>query len=75
MRRVIEPLLSGGHEREFSARDLEYVRDLGLIAGNDPLRVANPIYAEVVPSELTYATQAGLIETDFDRQSPMRVGH
>ena len=62
VRRVIEPLLSGGDEREFSARDLEYVRDLGLIARDDPLRIANPVYGEVVPRELTYATQAGLVE-------------
>ena len=62
MRRVVEPLLSGGAESGFKARDLEYVRDLGLIAVDDPLRVANPIYAEVVPRELTYAVQAGLTE-------------
>ena len=35
VRRVVEPLLSGGDERPFSARDVEYVRDLGLIA-RDP---------------------------------------
>ena len=61
MRRVVEPLLSGGGERAFSTRDLEYVRDLGLIARDDPPRIANPIYAEVVPRELTYAVQAGLV--------------
>ncbi len=54
VRRVVGPLLSGSDEREFSARDIEYVRDLGLIAGHDPLRIANPIYAEVVPRKLTY---------------------
>ena len=62
VRRVVEPLLSGGGEREFSTRDLEYVRDLGLIARDDPPRIANPIYAEVVPRELTYAVQAGLVQ-------------
>ena len=62
VRRVVEPLLSGGDEHGFSTRDLEYVRDLGLIAADDPLRVANPIYAEVIPRELTYAAQAGLTE-------------
>lgn len=58
VRRVIEPLLSGGDEFEFSQRDIEYVRDLGLIAVDDPLRIANPIYAEVVPRELTAAAQS-----------------
>ena len=62
VRRVVEPLLSGGEDSDFSTRDLEYVRDLGLIAGDDPLRIANPIYAEVVPRELTYAIQVGLVE-------------
>ena len=62
VRRVIEPLLSGGDERDFSARDLEYVRDLGLIARDGPPRIANPIYAEVVPRELTCAAQAGLLQ-------------
>ncbi len=62
VQRVIEPLLSGGEDSDFSTRDLEYVRDLGLIAPNDPLRIANPIYAEIVPRELTYAAQVGLNE-------------
>ena len=56
VRRVVEPLLSGGDEREFSTRDL------GLIAIDTPLRIANPLYAEVIPRELTYAAQAGLVE-------------
>ena len=43
---MVEPLLSGASEDESSARDLEYVRDLGLIARDDPLRIANPICAE-----------------------------
>ena len=62
VRRVVEPLLSGADERTFSARDLEYVRDLGLIAADGSLRIANPIYAEVVPRELTWAVQAGLTD-------------
>ena len=52
VRRVIEPLLSGG-DAKYSLRDWEYVRDLGLVAPDDPVRIANPIYAEVVPRELT----------------------
>ena len=68
VRRVIEPLLRGDDEGEFAAsnlehaRDIEYVRDLGLIARQDPVRMANPIYAEVVPRELSYATQARLVQ-------------
>ena len=62
VRRVVEPILSGADRSGYSARDLEYVRDLGLIACDAPLRMANPIYAEVVPRELTWATQEGLLQ-------------
>ncbi len=61
VRRVIEPLLSGGEaDRDASLRDIEYVRDLGLIARNAPVRIANPIYAEVVPRELAAYAQETL---------------
>ena len=60
VRRVIEPLLAGSERSSFSKWDLEYVRDLGLVALDSPLRMANPIYREVVPRELTYAMQEGL---------------
>ena len=65
VRRVVEPLLTGTEatggapevgnlERD---RDLDYARDLGLIAQGDEIRIANPIYAEVIPRELGHATQ------------------
>ncbi len=57
VRRVVEPLLSGGQQRHFADRDVEYVRDLGLVAYDPPYRIANPIYAEVVPRELTWVVQ------------------
>ena len=58
VRRVVEPLLSGGEaDKEASTRDVEYVRDLGLIARDAPVRTANPIYAEIVPRELTAYAQ------------------
>ena len=59
VRRVVGPLLSGGEARHH-ARDLEYVRDLGLLAPDSPPRMANPIYAEVVPRELGYVLQDSL---------------
>ena len=60
VRSVIEPLLSGADRPNFAPDDYDYVRDLGLIAPADDLRIANPIYAEVIPRELTFATQKGL---------------
>ena len=59
VRRVVEPILSGGEARH-QVRDLEYLRDLGLIDGGEPPRMANPIYAEVVPRELGYILQSSL---------------
>ena len=59
VRRVVEPILSGGEARHH-VRDLEYLRDLGLIDGGEPPRIANPIYAEVVPRELGYVLQDSL---------------
>ena len=59
VRRVIEPILGGG-EVQHDGRDLEYIRDLGLLAPDSPPRIANPIYAEVVPRELGYVLQDSL---------------
>ena len=59
VRRVVEPILSGGEARHH-ARDLEYLRDLGLLAPDSPPRIANPIYREVVPRELGYVLQDSL---------------
>jgi hypothetical protein len=50
VRRVIEPLIAGilpDVDAVFDD-DVSYVRDLGLVARNPPVRVANPIYREVI---------------------------
>ena len=62
VRRVVEPILTGADEQEWSAEDVAYVCDLGLVAQepDGTPHVANPIYAEVVPRHLNYAVQAGL---------------
>ena len=60
VRRVIEPMLVGAKTWAYSSEDLDYVRDLGLVAANDPVRMANRIYAEVVPRQLSYALQSSL---------------
>ena len=56
VRRVIEPILGGG-DAGHDLADLEYVRDLGLVAPDPPTRVANPIYREVIPRQLAYVLQ------------------
>ena len=62
MRRVIEPILAGADRQMWSSEDVAYVHDLGLVAqdAGGLLRIANPIYAEVVPRHLNHAVQIGL---------------
>ena len=60
VRRVILPMLAGSSESAWAVRDLEYVRDLGLVASDYPVRMANPIYAEVIPRELVLPLEATL---------------
>ena len=54
VQRVIEPMLSGSLGHDISTHDYEYVRDSGLIAAGGEIRIANPIYAEFIPRELTF---------------------
>jgi DNA polymerase III delta prime subunit len=49
VKRVIEPLLAGEAPPDNPYDDdLRYTRDLGLIAPDFPVRIANPIYREVI---------------------------
>ena len=50
VRRVLDPILAGADTPpDFAADDLRYVRDLGLITTEPTIRIANPIYGEVIP--------------------------
>lgn len=58
VRRVIELLLRGEEEANtLPLDDIAYVRDLGLIRTQGEIHIANGIYREVIPRELTYSTQ------------------
>ncbi|WP_322751152.1 MULTISPECIES: ATP-binding protein [unclassified Frankia] len=58
VRRVVGPLLAGDLlTLEPYDDDLVYVRDLGLIAPMAPVRVANPIYREVIARVLSSSIQ------------------
>ena len=71
VRRVVEPLLSGAEAADsLAADDLQYVRDLGLITRSGPVAIANPIYREVIPRDLTWTTQ----EMSIHRDSAWYVG-
>lgn len=55
---VISSLLSGETSPETLVMDdVEYVADLGLIVNRPQLRIANRIYQEVIPRELTWTKQ------------------
>ncbi|MCP4155167.1 MAG: hypothetical protein GY757_46005 [bacterium] len=55
---VLAPILAGSPGAEkIPIDDIEYVIDLGLVVKDKQLRVANRIYAEVIPRQLTYSTQ------------------
>jgi hypothetical protein len=62
VRRVIEPVLIGSHTGpEVYNDDLLYVADLGLITRPPAqIRIANPIYAEVIPRALSFVMQSNL---------------
>jgi len=55
---VIEPILVGSKEPEkINDEDIDYVVDLGLIQKKPYLRIANRIYQEIIPRQLTYSTE------------------
>jgi ATPase family associated with various cellular activities (AAA) len=54
VRRIAEPVLAGTLDQfDPYNDDIQYVTDLGLIAPKPPLRIANPIYREVIVRVLT----------------------
>jgi hypothetical protein len=59
VRRVIEPLITGGAlDADGHRDDIQYVVDLGLIRKDpDGFRISNAIYREVIPRELTVGFQ------------------
>jgi len=58
IRRVIGPILAGSQEAEkILTDDVDYAIDLGLVKRERQMRIANRIYREVIPREITYSTQ------------------
>ena len=67
VKRVIEPMLANSDEADeglIPNDDILYVWDMGLIKveKGKPRRIANGIYREIIPRELTWSTQTGLIQ-------------
>ena len=67
VKRVIEPILSNNEDSDESlmpSDDIQYVMDMGLITRErgKSLRIANAIYREIIPRELTWSTQQFLVQ-------------
>ena len=60
VRRIMAPIIEGGFVLGDTYDDVSYVRDLGLVGLENPLRVANPIYREVVVRVLSGSVQANI---------------
>jgi len=62
--RVISAILLGNAVFDLPQDDLSYSLDLGLIKKDEHknLIIANPIYKEVIPRELTHAIQASMVQ-------------
>jgi hypothetical protein len=62
VRPIIDAIIEGEVAAiNFDFHSMQYVRDLGLIK-RDRMEIANPIYQEVIPRELTAITSQGLAE-------------
>ena len=63
VKRCVEPILAGTMDGAGDAYDddLQYCRDLGLLAADNPIRVANPIYHEVIARVLTSSLEGKVL--------------
>ena len=61
IRQIVIPMLSGDDVSKFPQEDLEYATDLGLLHPESKIiQIANPLYKEILPREMTYALQRGM---------------
>ena len=65
VRKVLDPILAGVEGRPgFTDDDARYVNDLGLVTATPPVRIANPIYGEVVPRLLAHEVEVTMPHDD-----------
>ena len=75
VKRVIEPILANSDEADESlipTDDIQYVGDMGLIKREkgQTIRIANAIYREIIPRELTWSTQEMMVQQPQWYQNP-----
>ncbi|MEN9472840.1 MAG: hypothetical protein RLZZ495_929 [Pseudomonadota bacterium] len=61
-----------GLSQRHSVDDVQYVEDLGLIESRPQIRIANRIYREVIPRELTWTTQIRITHEQLWYLTPQR---
>ncbi|MBW7877405.1 MAG: hypothetical protein H3C47_15610 [Candidatus Cloacimonetes bacterium] len=63
IRQIVIPMLKGDESFHFPAEDIEYAKDLGLLhPDSKTLQIANPLYKEILPREMTYTIQQSFTE-------------
>ena len=76
VRDIVAGILSSeaneGLDANYSIDDLQYVHDLGLIEVRPQLQIANRIYREVIPRELTWTTQTRITHDQAWYLTPQR---
>ena len=60
----------GANSHSVSNEDQKYVQDISLTTLDDPWRIANPIYKEVIPRALTYAMQTSFANSSVNCVNP-----
>lgn len=62
VRRVLEPVVAGSVIiSDTYDDDVAYVRDLGLLAPGNPVRIANPIYREIIVRVMASAVEGNVL--------------
>ena len=62
VRNIVDAIITGDvTDLDVPTDDLQYVRDLGLLKQRG-YEIANPIYKEVIPRELIYTKQEGMLQ-------------
>ena len=75
VRRIIEPILANEDNVDdalIPSDDIQYVEDMGLIKRErgKSIRIANRIYQEIIPRELTWTTQQWLVQDPLWYENP-----
>jgi hypothetical protein len=66
VRNIVMPLLHGENPSNYTLDDVQYCIDLGLLKNKSSFEIANPIYKEILPRELSYLQQLKIPENSCD---------